>query len=62
MDATNNAVRRIDLATNIVTTLAGSPFQAPGNADGFSVLASFSNPAGISVNSAGTIAIIVSGA
>lgn len=46
-DSLNNLLRRVDLVSGLVTTLAGSPTQVTGNADGMGTLATFANLAGI---------------
>lgn len=53
-DQGNHAVRRIDLATGRVTTLAGSADQ-PGTADGVGVAASFRSPVGVAADGAGFV-------
>lgn len=55
-DGLGDRIRMIDLATAVVTTLAGS---AVGYADGQGTLALFSNPSGISIDDAGTFAVVV---
>lgn len=52
-DSGNNAIRKIDLATGEVTTLAGS--QQAGSADGVGAAARFSGPCGIEADSAGNV-------
>lgn len=65
-DFFNNAVRRIDLSSGSVTTLAGNynigggPPNNGGRADGVGTLATLLKPTGISLNSAGTFALVVS--
>lgn len=49
----NNEIRRIDLTTRMVTTLAGST--TPGSTDGPALSASFNNPVGIATDAAGNI-------
>lgn len=51
-------MRRIDLATGLVTTPAGSPTQF-GHADGSGTAATFYFPAGVAMDAAGTTVIIV---
>jgi len=60
IDYLNHAVRRIDLSDNSVTTLAGSPTQSSGHADGVGTLATFNRPLGIALNTAANFAVIVS--
>lgn len=58
-DVMNNAIRSIDLiASNSVTTVAGSPTQASGHADASGTAASFYYPTGVAL--AGTRALVVS--
>jgi len=52
-DTGSHTIRRIDLATRMVTTFAGSPF-SPGFADGVDGAARFNSPSGIAVDAAGT--------
>jgi sugar lactone lactonase YvrE len=47
-DSANHTIRRIDLGTAAVTTLAGSP--VPGTADGIGSAAAFNTPAGITTD------------
>lgn len=56
-DELNNRVRRIALATALVTTLAGSA--SDGFVDGVGTSAAFSTPDGIAIDSAGMFAIVV---
>jgi sugar lactone lactonase YvrE len=53
-DYGNHAIRRIDLATGRVATLAGS-VDHPGVADGIGAEASFMSPAGIAADGAGSV-------
>lgn len=61
-DYSNNAVRLVNILSGLVTTLAGSPAQVAGYADGVSAAAFFNHPGGIALASdaTGTIAVIVS--
>ena len=52
-DTSNHTIRRIDVATGAVTTLAGSAGKA-GSADGTGTAARFYNPQGLAVDAAGT--------
>ena len=54
-------MRRIDLSDNSVTTLAGSLTQSAGLADGVGTLATFFYPNSITMDSTGSVALIVSG-
>jgi DNA-binding beta-propeller fold protein YncE len=58
-DSQNNVIRKIDLLTNTVTTLAGIG-GVFGYNDGVGTSAQFTGPCGAALNSAGTFAIIVS--
>ncbi len=49
-----NNIRRIVIATGVVTTLAGSTTGASGNADGTGTAATFNNPKGLAIDSSGT--------
>jgi DNA-binding beta-propeller fold protein YncE len=49
----NNEIRQIDLATGMVTTLAGST--TPGSTNGPAASASFNNPVGVAVDESGNI-------
>ena len=51
-DSTNNRIRRVT-AAGVVTTLAGSG--APGSANGTGAAASFSDPFGVALDSAGNV-------
>lgn len=64
-------MRKIDLATRTVTTVAGSlntttqgrsdPPYNHGYDDGVGTLATFFHPYGVALNAAGTFALVVSG-
>ena len=62
----NHAMRLVDVSTGLVTTLAGNylisggPPYNYGHSDGVGAAASFYYPTGVSLNSAGTLAIVVS--
>lgn len=58
-DTSNNLLRRVDLVTGLVTTLAGSPTQSAGHADGLGSLATFNYPLCVAMDGAGSIAIVV---
>jgi hypothetical protein len=49
-DASNNKIRQIVIATGVVTTLAGSPTNVAGAADGAGSAATFSSPYGITTD------------
>ena len=55
-DIDNNMLRRIDLASGLVTRLAGL---SPGFADGLGAAAAFRRPIGVAVDAAGSFALIV---
>ena len=57
-DELNNRVRRVDVATAVVTTIASSNSQ--GNSDGTGTSASFNTPIGITMDSGGTYLIVTS--
>jgi|SouAtlMetagenome_1021521.scaffolds.fasta_scaffold109173_1 hypothetical protein len=54
-DWSNHRVRRIDLATEATTTLAGS---TEGFRDGDGASALFNNPTGIAIDPSGTFALV----
>jgi hypothetical protein len=59
VDKLNNVIRRIDLATSIVSTLAGRAGVA-GSINGLGTVATFDNPCGIHMDAVGSIALVVS--
>lgn len=59
-DVANNALRRVDLFRGIVTTLAGSPSQSWGQADGTGSAVLFRQPYDVAVDASGATAIVVS--
>lgn len=48
-DTGNNTIRKLDLATSLVSTLAGNPSQS-GTADGTGTAAEFNNPTGLATD------------
>lgn len=58
VDYSSYTVRRIDVFSREVSTIAGSG--ARGNADGIGTAASFTYPTGVALNGAGSMAVIVS--
>jgi DNA-binding beta-propeller fold protein YncE len=56
-DTGNHAIRRLDLATGEVTTLAGA-LGSPGSADGMRATARFLSPRGVALSSDGALALI----
>lgn len=63
-DAGNHLLRRIDLSSGLVTTVAGRRFGVvginnQGYADGKETAASFDEPKGVAFDSTGTFALIV---
>ena len=52
-DASNNEIRKIDIATGVVTTLAGST--TAGHADGTGATASFNTPTGVATDANGNL-------
>jgi hypothetical protein len=59
-DHTNNLIRLINVTSGVVVSLAGQLGVSSPFSDGSGSLATFSNPAGVSFNGAGTFAVIVS--
>lgn len=60
-DSSNNLLRRIELMSGLVTTVAGSPTQATGYADGAGTTATFNFPVGIAIDAMLTFAVVVRG-
>ena len=62
-DSGNNVIRRINVSTGEVTTLAGhpQPWQPWGYADGVGPNATFRNPSGVAMDAAGAVGLVVSG-
>jgi len=58
-DAQNVVVRRLDLATAVVTTFVGRP-SVVGMADGEGTAATFNGPSSIAMDAGGTFAVVVS--
>lgn len=58
-DSNNALIRRVDMVTGAVTTVAGSPWVF-GLVDGVGAAALFRRAAGIAVDAAGSIAVVVS--
>ena len=63
-DQSNNLLRRINLTSTFVSTVAGSLVGIPnsnyGHADGTGTIASFNNPAGVAMDASSKFAVIVS--
>ena len=57
-DSGNNSIRKIDLATNSVTTLAGAGKLTPGSADGVGVQATFHEPRSLAISGDGQVLYI----
>ena len=57
-DSGNNAIRKIDLATNTVTTLAGAGKLMSGSADGVGVQATFHEPRSLAISGDGQVLYI----
>lgn len=58
-DETSQTIRRLDLESGVITTLAGDPTQPPGYADGRGSQALFNAPTGIAMDAAGVNALVV---
>ena len=63
-DSQNNLLRRVNLSSGLVTTLAGNTsgtvgMNNRGSANGVGTAASFFYPTGVCVDAAGTVAIVV---
>jgi sugar lactone lactonase YvrE len=56
-DTGNHAIRRVDLTTGAVTTLAGSPGSS-GGADGAGATARFFSPRGVALSGDGALALV----
>lgn len=54
-DSFNNAIRKIDIVTGRVSTLAGNPGQPGGSADGIGSAARFDRPCGIEADRVGNV-------
>jgi sugar lactone lactonase YvrE len=54
-DSTNNTIRKIDIASRTVSTLAGNPQQPPASVDGIGSAARFRHPCGIEADPAGNV-------
>ena len=59
-DTYNHLIRRIDISTGNVTTLAGVS-GSPGTTNGAGVTAKFSSPYGVAMDAVGSVALVVSG-
>lgn len=57
-DGDNDMVRRIDISSAQVTTIAGLS-RSYGRADGFGTNARFNEPRGVSLNAVGTLGLVV---
>ena len=58
-DSNNHLLRRVNLTSGLVTTLAGNATR--GRADGVGTAATFYSPGGVAVDAAGSTAIVVRG-
>jgi streptogramin lyase len=59
-DSSNHVIRKIDLVTAMVTTIAGSP-RTSGSADGVGAAASFNEPQGIAADNQGNLYVADTG-
>ncbi|HMC93215.1 MAG TPA: hypothetical protein VKO16_00440 [Polyangia bacterium] len=59
-DILSETIRRVEIATGVVTTLAGSP-GAPGSTDGTGAAARFGGPAGLASDGAGNLFVADAG-
>lgn len=59
-DTYNNAIRLVGVASGTVSTLAGSPSQSTGFADGAGTLALFTYPRNVAIDATGDFALVVS--
>lgn len=59
-DETNHAIRRINLTSGLVVTIAGSPTRSRGFSDGAGTGALFALPWGIAMDGSATFAVVVS--
>ncbi len=57
-DAGNNVIRKVTFSTGFISTFAGAVPGTAGFNDGAAAAAKFTNPTGVSVNSAGTIVYV----
>jgi sugar lactone lactonase YvrE len=55
-DAENHAIRKVNVPIGLVSTLAGNG--SPGSANGIGSTAQFSQPLGVALNAAGTLALV----
>ncbi len=55
----NPLIRRIDMSSGTVTTLAGAAL-SPGSTDGVGMAAKFYNPVGVAMDASAAVAIVVS--
>lgn len=54
-DSGNNTIRKIEIASRTVTTLAGDPLASAGSADGIGAAARFSGPCGLDADTSGNV-------
>ncbi len=60
-DSINNRVRKVDMKTHIITTIAGSGLPGSTGDGGLATLARLNDPEGVAVDAAGTVYIADSG-
>jgi sugar lactone lactonase YvrE len=60
-DGANHAIRKVDVATGVVTTLAGSQLRYSGSTDGTGAAAQFNDPAGVAFAGTGDLFVADSG-
>jgi hypothetical protein len=58
-DLTQHVIRAINVTSGAVTTLAGQPGSSYPFSDGIGTVATFFYPTGVTLNGAGTMALVV---
>lgn len=59
-DTNNHALRRVNISSGFVITIAGSPVQGTGHTDGAGTAATFFNPVVVAMDAIGSFAVVVS--